>query len=62
MKLLHFAPLFFYIIKSLDFESCVLLISRMGVNNIERIVSPLVEKGLKSVLLFGVPTKLEKVN
>lgn len=60
MKLLHFALVFFYII-TLDFESCVLLISRMGVNNIERIVSPLVEKGLKSVLLFGVATKLEKV-
>ncbi|XP_073244488.1 delta-aminolevulinic acid dehydratase-like isoform X1 [Porites lutea] len=33
---------------------------RIGVNNIEKVVSPLVEKGLKSVLLFGVVTKLDK--
>ncbi|XP_074618719.1 delta-aminolevulinic acid dehydratase-like isoform X1 [Acropora palmata] len=33
---------------------------RMGVNNIEKIVSPLVKTGLKSVLLFGVVTKLQK--
>ncbi|KAL9988319.1 hypothetical protein ACROYT_G002752 [Oculina patagonica] len=33
---------------------------RFGINNIEKIVSPLVEKGLKSVLLFGVIQKLEK--
>ena len=35
---------------------------RIGVNNIEKVVSPVVEKGLKSVLLFGVVTKLDKVN
>ena len=35
---------------------------RIGVNNIEKVVSPLVEKGLKSVLLFGVVTKLDKVH
>ena len=34
----------------------------MGVNNIEKIVSPLVKNGLKSVLLFGVVTKLQKVH
>ena len=34
---------------------------RVGVNNIEKVVSPLVENGLKSVLLFGVVTKLDKV-
>ena len=35
---------------------------RIGVNNIEKVVSPVVEKGLKSVLLFGVVTKLDKVH
>ena len=35
---------------------------RIGVNNIEKVVSPVVEKGLKSVLLFGVVTKLGKVH
>ncbi|XP_068694921.1 delta-aminolevulinic acid dehydratase-like [Montipora foliosa] len=33
---------------------------RMGVNNMEKVVSPLVENGLKAVLLFGVVTKLDK--
>ena len=36
-------------------------IQRMGINNMEKIVSPLVKKGLKSVLLFGVLSRLKKV-
>ena len=34
---------------------------RHGVNRLEELVRPLVDKGLKAVLLFGVPTKVEKV-
>lgn len=34
--------------------------SRMGVDNLEKVVRPLVEKGLKSVLVFGVISKLVK--
>jgi len=34
--------------------------SRYGVNALIPALSPLVEKGLKAVLLFGVPEKLEK--
>ena len=33
----------------------------MGINNLEKIVSPLVKKGLESVLLFGVLSRLKKV-
>ena len=33
----------------------------MGINNLEKIVSPLVKKGLESVLLFGVLSRLNKV-
>ncbi|RMX44375.1 hypothetical protein pdam_00015997, partial [Pocillopora damicornis] len=33
---------------------------RMGINNLEKIVSPLVKKGLESVLLFGVLSRLNK--
>ncbi|PFX29748.1 delta-aminolevulinic acid dehydratase-like [Stylophora pistillata] len=35
---------------------------RMGINNVEKIVSPLVKKGLKSVLLFGVLSRLKKTD
>ena len=34
---------------------------RWGVNKLEGFLSPLVQKGLKSVILFGVPLKCEKV-
>ncbi|XP_062509898.1 delta-aminolevulinic acid dehydratase-like [Corticium candelabrum] len=34
--------------------------ARHGVNRLEELVRPLVDKGLKAVLLFGVPTKVEK--
>lgn len=34
---------------------------RWGVNRIEEFIAPLVHKGLKSVILFGVPLKCEKV-
>ncbi|XP_065835087.1 delta-aminolevulinic acid dehydratase-like [Oscarella lobularis] len=34
--------------------------SRYGVNRLEEFVGPLVSKGLKSVLIFGVPSKIEK--
>lgn len=34
---------------------------RYGVNRLEEALRPLVAKGLKAVLLFGVPEKLEKV-
>ncbi|KAF7376270.1 Delta-aminolevulinic acid dehydratase [Mycena sanguinolenta] len=35
--------------------------SRWGVNKLESFLGPLVKKGLKSVILFGVPMKCEKV-
>ena len=34
---------------------------RYGVNRLEEAVRPLVENGLKTVLIFGVVTKLDKV-
>lgn len=34
---------------------------RWGVNKLEEFIGPLVKKGLKSVILFGVPFKCEKV-
>jgi porphobilinogen synthase len=34
---------------------------RWGLNKLEAFLSPLIEKGLKSVILFGVPMKMEKV-
>ncbi|PLW17243.1 hypothetical protein PCANC_11609 [Puccinia coronata f. sp. avenae] len=33
---------------------------RLGLNVLEQFLRPLVEKGLRSVMLFGVPTKCEK--
>jgi porphobilinogen synthase len=36
--------------------------SRWGVNKLEEFIGPLVKKGLKSVILFGVPLNCEKVN
>lgn len=35
---------------------------RWGINRLEGFLRPLVEKGLKSVILFGVPLELEKVS
>ena len=34
---------------------------RWGVNQLEGFLGPLVQKGLSSVILFGVPLKCEKV-
>lgn len=34
---------------------------RWGVDRLEEFIGPLVKKGLKSVILFGVPMKCEKV-
>ena len=34
---------------------------RWGINKLEGFLKPLVEKGLRSVILFGVPVELEKV-
>lgn len=34
---------------------------RWGINKLEGFLRPLVEKGLRSVILFGVPVELEKV-
>jgi porphobilinogen synthase len=33
---------------------------RWGINKLEGFIAPLVQKGLKSVILFGVPMKMEK--
>jgi porphobilinogen synthase len=35
---------------------------RWGVNKLEAFIGPLVEKGLRSVILFGVPVDIEKVS
>ena len=35
---------------------------RYGINHLERMLQPLVLKGLQSILLFGVSKHLEKVN
>ena len=34
---------------------------RLGIKKLEDFLKPLVNKGLRSVLLFGVPSKLQKV-
>lgn len=34
---------------------------RWGINRLEGFLRPLIEKGLRSVILFGVPMELEKV-
>ena len=34
---------------------------RWGVNQLEGFLGPLIQKGLSSVILFGVPLKCEKV-
>ena len=34
---------------------------RWGINKLEGLLRPMVAKGLKSVILFGVPMKMEKV-
>lgn len=36
-------------------------IHRYGVNKLEGMLQPLVDNGLKCVLIFGVPAKIEKV-
>jgi delta-aminolevulinic acid dehydratase/porphobilinogen synthase len=35
---------------------------RWGINKLEGFLRPLVDKGLRSVILFGVPLDLEKVS
>lgn len=37
------------------------IIHRYGVNKLEGMLRPLVENGLKCVLIFGVPAKIAKV-
>jgi delta-aminolevulinic acid dehydratase/porphobilinogen synthase len=37
-------------------------VSRYGINPLRVHLEPLVEKGLKSILLFGVVEKIEKVS
>lgn len=37
-------------------------VNRYGVNTLQAALTPLVAKGLKAVLLFGVPTGLPKVD
>lgn len=49
---------FEYILSSLPMLSPLL---RYGVNKLEGMLRPLVEKGLKCVLIFGVPAKVAKV-
>lgn len=34
---------------------------RWGINKLEGFLGPLIKKGLKSVILFGVPMQMEKV-
>lgn len=38
-----------------------IIIHRYGVNKLEGMLRPLVENGLKCVLIFGVPAKIPKV-
>lgn len=38
-----------------------IIIHRYGVNKLEGMLRPLVENGLKCVLIFGVPAKIAKV-
>ena len=35
---------------------------RWGINKLEEFLTPLVQKGLKSVILFGVPLTCEKAS
>ena len=35
--------------------------ARYGINKLRDAIKPLVEKGLKTVLIFGVPEKIQKV-
>lgn len=35
---------------------------RWGINKLEGFLGPLIKKGLKSVILFGVPMQMEKVH
>ena len=37
------------------------LVIRIGINHLDKVLDPLVKKGLKSVLLFGVLSRLTKV-
>jgi delta-aminolevulinic acid dehydratase/porphobilinogen synthase len=37
-------------------------ISRYGINKLQEALTPLVNKGLKSVLIFGVPGNVKKVH
>lgn len=40
--------------------SCIFTL-RYGINKLEAMLRPLVENGLKCVLIFGVPSKIQKV-
>lgn len=41
--------------------SDIVAIHRYGVNKLEAMLRPLVDNGLKCVLIFGVPAKIAKV-
>lgn len=43
------------------FLSDMFAIHRYGVNKLEAMLRPLVDNGLKCVLIFGVPAKIAKV-
>lgn len=43
------------------FHITTLNITRYGINKLEDMLRPLVENGLKCVLIFGVPAKIAKV-
>jgi len=49
-----------FVFETITYSSLVFLY-RYGVNQLEAALAPLVSKGLKSVLIFGVPSKIEKV-
>lgn len=36
-------------------------VNRYGINKLQNLLEPLVKKGLKSILLFGVPKNTKKV-
>ena len=56
---IHACVCFKYVCASAYFQS--VLYARYGLNKLVEALSPLVEKGLKSVLIFGVPTEIQKV-
>lgn len=43
------------------FSPCTPSLYRYGVNRLEEMLRPLVEEGLRCVLVFGVPSRIPKV-